>query len=49
MGSLLNGGSMPLDGLLNKSVAKHGDLVLIYVDHICNKDMYVSISFMVFS
>ena len=42
MGSVLNLGSMPLDGLLNKSVAGLINLGLISVDLICNKDINLS-------
>ena len=42
MDGLLNFGSMPFDGLLNRSVARLGNPGLIGVDLICNKDMYIS-------
>ena len=42
MGGLLNLGSMPSVGLSNRSVARLGDLGLIGVDLICNKDIYMS-------
>ena len=40
---------MLLDGLLNRSVTGLGSLGLISVYLSCNKDIYVSISFMEFS
>ena len=41
-GSLLNHGSMPLVGLLNRSVSRLGNVGLIGVDLICIKAIYVS-------
>ena len=41
MGGLLNLGSMPLDGLLNRSVAGLGNLGLMSVYLICNKEMHI--------
>ena len=39
---------MPLAGQLNRSVAGLGSPELIGVDHICNKDIHVSISDLAF-
>ena len=43
MGGLLNLASMPIDSLLNSSIAGLGKLQLIGFDLVCNKeDIYMS-------
>ena len=42
MGDLLNIGIMPLNGLLNRSLAGLSDPMLMSVDHICNKEIDMS-------
>ena len=42
MGDVINLGSMPLASLLNRSVARLGNLGLISVDITCNKDVHIS-------